>query len=144
MKYISSLNENGVRIYNTDTCVTEYVRTENIKDYDFTDIDGAEIIENRVHLKVSKKHKLYEMKLKLSANTDFDSDNLAVSTTLSFDKLFATIFVNGRISLAVNNFDCDYYDTSLTIEEYEHYSTASETDDIKVELLNLVKYLESF
>lgn len=61
MKYISSLNENGVRIYDTDTCITEYVRTENIRDYDFTNIDGAEIIKNRVHLKVSKKHKLYNL-----------------------------------------------------------------------------------
>ena len=139
MKYISSLNENGVRIYDTDTCITEYVRTENIRDYDFTNIDGAEIIENRVHLKVSKKHKLNEMKLKLSGNTKFDSDNLAVKTKLRFDTLSATIFVNGRISLSVNN--CDCYDTSLTIEEYEHYIKASETDEIRDELLSLVRYL---
>ena len=141
MKYISSLNENGVRIYDTETKATEYVRADNIKSYDFKDIDGVEVVENRLRFKVSKKHKLYEMKLKLSANIDFNSDNLDIKVILNFDDISATVYRNGRIT--VSDSECAYYDTTLTIEEYEHYSESSETDDIKAELLNLIKYLDA-
>ena len=48
MKYISSLNENGIRIYDTETRATEYVRADNIKSYDFKDIDGVEPVRSAV------------------------------------------------------------------------------------------------
>ena len=141
MRYVSYLDDWGIRIYDTDTKKTEYIRRGKVRIEDIKDIDGVTKSDNIYRIKVSNRHKNYEMKLMMAGmyNEFFDCDTTRqVMRVIIYDEIEVIIFNTGRINIDSSKGSSGF---SLTIEEYERYTSADE-DKIKNELLSFHKIFE--
>lgn len=150
MKYVSRVSSDDIRIYNEETGITEYIRLEDVKTYDFTGIDGYDALTGKV--KVSSKHKAFEAKIKLSMFSDFNSE--VYNDYGTSKQIFEFKFENDEYSIEgmvysncllvllsrlKGSDDVDFTSTDITAEELVRFTNPSTSIS---EVITLYKFLK--